>query len=527
MRRVRLTRIPLLTERKDATKRSQVFSTCLQKFTTMGAGCTTCTIFDDIDGRDRRNNTESRNRLIRLPDPTSSAPQSVVGDDSDDSKHQMEYGGYIDPSPVQKKSLSERRAMFEQNFNTKSNKTSKSHDEETKTNHKSTLAERRAMFESKNKSTKNTKTRAKSTPNTNTNKAKKKWTVKGIDDKSTNKKKVVHVTSSTQSKAEDEEPSVSMSHKDRMAMYEKDIADTAEKEKQRIQKHKDERGGYAGVEVCYIHSINEHMRMMFVCIQVSAEQKERARKLLEERVEKQKKGGNTAGDDVGGIVLSGDVTNDIVLNGDDGQAATKKPKKRTMNELLRDATESDGTAIVSGMNLIQSEYDHKEKKDLSVLNMNNNNMMTKLTDEQKLKFINSVAHSVVDSKSDTMERVTMCNTGIEDKMMIEFMKVLVENKDKVRMNELWLESNRIGDDGMKALCELIECNLECLRVIKLYNNKRDVSTAVCNQMIDSLDKNDKITKFTFEFRLRHQKDKLEKILRRNQELWRKSRLKKK
>ena len=262
-------------------------------------------------------------------------------------------------------------------------------------------------------------------------------------------------------------------------------------------------------------------------MKVSAEQKERARKLLEERVEKQKKGGDMAGDDVGGIVLSGDLTNDIALNGHESQTATKKPKKRTMNELLRDAKESDGTAIVSGMNLIQSEFDHKEKKDLSVLNMNNNNMITKLTDEQKLKFINLVAHSVVDSKSDTMERVTMCNTGIEDKMMIEFMKVLVEKKDKVRMNELWLESNRIGDDGMKALCKLIECNLESLRVIKLYNNKTDVSTAVCNQMIESLDKNDKITKFTFEFRLRHQKDKLEKILRRNQELWRKSRLKKK
>merc|ERR1712228_371965 len=233
-----------------------------------------------------------------------------------------------------------------------------------------------------------------------------------------------------------------------------------------------------------------------------------------------------AGDEMGGIVLSADVTNNIVLNGDENKTVTKKQKKRTLNGLLKDATESDGTAIVSGMNLIQKEFDHKEKKDLSILNMNNNNMMTRLTDEQKLKFMSLVGHSVVDSKSDTIERVTMCNTGIEDNMMIEFIKIMIENKEKVRMNELWLE-NRIGDAGMKALCQLIECNLECLKIIKLYNNKKDVSTAVCNQMIDSLDKNEFIIKFTFQFRLQHQKDKLAKILRRNQELRRKARLKKK
>merc|ERR1712032_139974 len=102
------------------------------------------------------------------------------------------------------------------------------------------------------------------------------------------------------------------------------------------------------------------------------------------------------------------------------------------------------------------------------------------------------------------------------------MKILVENKDCLIMTELWLESNRIGDDGMKSLCQLIECNLDSLRVIKLYNNKKDVSTPILNKMIDSMDKNDKIIKFTFEWRLQQQKDKIEKILKRNQELKRKN-----
>merc|ERR1712176_656435 len=116
-------------------------------------------------------------------------------------------------------------------------------------------------------------------------------------------------------------------------------------------------------------------------------------------------------------------------------------------------------------------------------------MMSRLTDEQKKKFIYLIGHSVVGiGGEDKIERVTMCNVGIQDKLMIEFMRILVENKDCLIMTELWMESNRIGDDGMKSLCELIECNLDSLRVIKLYNNKKDVSTLVCNQVIDSMEK---------------------------------------
>merc|ERR1711933_494156 len=104
------------------------------------------------------------------------------------------------------------------------------------TNKISKLSNRRAMFESPNTKTKPKKTK----PIPITNKPKKKWTVKGIDDKSTTAKKVVHVTNSAHqsTRVEDAEPSISMSHKDRMKMYEKDIADTAEKEKQRMLKHK-------------------------------------------------------------------------------------------------------------------------------------------------------------------------------------------------------------------------------------------------------------------------------------------------
>ena len=265
---------------------------------------------------------------------------------------------------------------------------------------------------------------------------------------------------------------------------------------------------------------------------MSSEQKQMAKKLLEQRVEKQKKGDFNniylSNDDVaGGIVLKSDDTPSGPTESGSGTGTVKK-KKRTMNELLKEATRDDARNITQGMGLIQSEYDNKEKRDICTLNMNNNNMMTRLLDEQKIKLMSLIAYSIVDNNNDNdkIERVTMCNSSIEDKLMMELMKILCENKDDINMTDLWLESNRIGNDGMNGLCKLIELNLDCLIVIKLYNNKKDVSTAVCNQMLESLEKNDKIIKFTFEFRLQQQKDKLAKILKRNQEIRRRSRIKK-
>ena len=276
-------------------------------------------------------------------------------------------------------------------------------------------------------------------------------------------------------------------------------------------------------------------------MKVSSEQKQMAKKLLEQRVETQKKGDmnnmniTLSNDDVaGGIVLKSDDMDTSKGDGGgsgsgSGAGMVKKKKKRTMNELLKDATKDDARNITQGMGLIKSEYDNKEKRDICTLNMNNNNMMTRLLDEQKIKLMSLIAYSIVDRNIDNenkIERVTMCNSSIEDKLMMEFMRILCENKDDIYMTELWLESNKIGNDGMDGLCKLIELNLDCLTVIKLYNNKKDVSTSTCNQMIESLDKNDKIIKFTFEFRLQQQKDKLAKILKRNQEIRRRSRIKK-
>ena len=120
----------------------------------------------------------------------------------------------------------------------------------------SKVSDRRAMFEKfNNKTTKTTKTTKSNSTKKSTktqNKPKKKWTVKGIDDKQATKKKAINASSFKYEKVEDDEPSVSMSHKDRMNLYQQDLQNVKEKEKQRMQQHKESRGGYAGVQVLYI-----------------------------------------------------------------------------------------------------------------------------------------------------------------------------------------------------------------------------------------------------------------------------------
>merc|ERR1712176_1334764 len=115
--------------------------------------------------------------------------------------------------------------------------------------------------------------------------------------------------------------------------------------------------------------------------------------------------------------------------------------------------------------------------------MNNNKILARLTDIEKNKFMYLMAHCIVNCGRHNIkiERVLMCNMNIKDKLMVVFMDVLIENKDDIDIKELWLESNRIGDHGMDKLGTLIGLNLNNLSVIKLYNNKKDVSTRTCNK----------------------------------------------
>merc|ERR1712087_286786 len=195
-----------------------------------------------------------------------------------------------------------------------------------------------------------------------------------------------------------------------------------------------------------------------------------------------------------------------------------------MKDILQNATAENARAVMTAMNVIQSEHDQREHRDVLTLNMNNSDALSRLSESEKLKMMFLTAHSIADNESG-IEKVTLCNAGIEDKLAVQLLTVLAERSHSLSVSELSLESNRIGDDGMDALCGLIRCNVPSLITIKLWNNKKDVTTNCCNRMVDALESNDKIIKFVFDWRIRHHKDRAEKVLRRNQDLRRNARVK--
>ena len=156
-----------------------------------------------------------------------------------------------------------------------------------------------------------------------------------------------------------------------------------------------------------------------------------------------------------------------------------------------------------------------------VLNMNNNAMMKKMSDSEKENLQNLICEALV--KNEELKQVQMCNADISDAFLAKILGKLAGSRAEHKVTELWLESNPIGDEGMKCLAEFIAAD-DRIQIVKLFNNKKTISTQVLNELLDALGKNTTITKFVFDgFRFQHQRGRKEKYLRRNAEIARKKR----
>merc|ERR1711971_1492449 len=93
-----------------------------------------------------------------------------------------------------------------------------------------------------------------------------------------------------------------------------------------------------------------------------------------------------------------------------------------------------------------------------------------------------------------------------------------------KLSNVWclnIQSNPIGDEGMRSLCGLIRTNHRMLTQIKIQNNRKDISTAVCQQICEALQQNEWIKVFEFAFRHHQHRDQCRKALWRNNEASRK------
>ena len=246
-------------------------------------------------------------------------------------------------------------------------------------------------------------------------------------------------------------------------------------------------------------------------VKVTTTSKSNIASLFADKIEKQKKAQSSSG-----------------VTGEKGKMlkeALKNPKPEKAAEIVQELglfVTKEKTPDFKKKSIEKEEEMNKEKEiKFEVLNMNNNNMMKKMSDKEKDNMENLICDALI--KNEDLSQVQMCNADINDKFLIKILNKLTNNTSTHNITELWLESNPISDKGIKDLAKFIE-NDNKIQIIKLYNNKKTISTQILNELLDSLSKNTTIIKFVEDsFRFQHQKDRKEKYLRRNQEIARKKR----
>jgi len=207
-------------------------------------------------------------------------------------------------------------------------------------------------------------------------------------------------------------------------------------------------------------------------------------------------------------------------------------KGKMLKEALSNPEPENAVKVMESLGLFMAKekgpnFEHKEEvkeeeERLEVLNMNNNAMMSKMSDTERGNMEDLIVNAMV--KQEGLQQVQMCNANVNDHFLGKILAKLSDHREDHQVKELWMESNPIGDEGMKQLAQFMESD-DRIETVKLYNNKKTISTKVLNQLLDALSNNETITKFVFDgFRFQHQRDRKEKYLRRNQEIARRRRV---
>merc|ERR1712130_556478 len=131
-------------------------------------------------------------------------------------------------------------------------------------------------------------------------------------------------------------------------------------------------------------------------------------------------------------------------------------------------------AIYSKLYVKRNDDDDEKENDL--FDMNNVAVLKNLGEKQRNILTKVICKAIVSVPS--FEIVEICNCDVDDNFMEvlcgNLVKYYLKSKDAA-ISILSLQSNPIADRGMLALCKLIRVNHPSLTMIKLQNNRKDVS----------------------------------------------------
>eukprot|EP01084_Bolivina_argentea_P042588 78532_1 len=171
-----------------------------------------------------------------------------------------------------------------------------------------------------------------------------------------------------------------------------------------------------------------------------------------------------------------------------------------------------------GMDEEEEQEAVEDGNDFDLFDMNNIDILSKFEGSKREVLSNVICKAIVSMPQ--IEIVEMCNADISDdfiELLVGYMKQYYRKCKQPRISILSMQSNPISDRGMVSLIELVEMNHGVLSTIKLQNNRKDISTAVCQQMCESLEQNEFIIKFEFLFRHYQWRDFRDRVVKRNAE----------
>ena len=180
--------------------------------------------------------------------------------------------------------------------------------------------------------------------------------------------------------------------------------------------------------------------------------------------------------------------------------------------------------LINGENNYEKANDDEYIK-MYVLNMMNNGLLTKLTQEQAIEFEKLLLFSL--ETVDKLYMIEMTRSELNNIILQKIVNVLIMRSDRMELfgPEIFkCESNQITDIGMKYILDYIGINDKDLKIIKAGHMFKEISSETCKLFGQVLDeKNEYLLKLSIDIQWNQYQTKIDKALKRNNDQFRKER----
>jgi len=184
-----------------------------------------------------------------------------------------------------------------------------------------------------------------------------------------------------------------------------------------------------------------------------------------------------------------------------------------------------------GSNLLQPggncQVEQVKQKVFKEINLNGSQFLHTAKEKDKEVFVSTVCHLF--KRKSKFEAVKFNYGALNEQNVVQIAESLQKCDS---LQEVYFDSNDFGDTGVRALINLMDAQKDTLTTLSMQNlpTWQNLSTELLREFVEAIERSRALVKLGFdlkEFRHHEYKDRVSKALKRNSEIARVSRLKKK